>query len=277
MNGHDAVLADLSLEISATDLPLVPTIAAHVQPGTRIHVTALGTESPDSRRATASELVAHGLTPVPHLAARRFTSPTELEDAVSGLAHASAQRSVFVIGGDPRRPAGPYSSARDLIESGVLARHHVADAGVGGYPEGHPDIPDEVLWAELAAKVSALEVQGISPSISTQVCFDADVLLAWVAELRQRHIWAPVRVGAPGPMGVARLLGFAKRVGIGSSAGLARKYGTSIGSMLGTAGPDEFLSAVQDGLDPRVHGDVSMHLFTFGGVRATLDWLAARP
>lgn len=275
MLGHDAVLADLSLEISAVDMPQVPAAAARLPRGARVHVTALATEPTADRVATASELVTHGLTPVAHLSARRIAGADELEDTVRSLAHAAASRAVFVVGGDPRTPAGPYASALDLIESGVLERHGVREAGIGGYPEGHPDIPDDVLWEALSAKTEALADRGISASITSQVSFDAAAVLAWIARVREHGIYTPIRVGVPGPMGVARLLSFARRMGIASTAGLARKYGAQLGGMLGTAGPDDFLDALVAGLDP-AHGEVSAHLFTFGGLGATLDWLEAR-
>ncbi|WP_084079151.1 5,10-methylenetetrahydrofolate reductase [Demequina sp. NBRC 110057] len=276
MTGHDAVLADLSLEISAADLPRVADAAARLPRGARVHVTALSTETAADRVATASELVTHGLTPVPHLSARRLASREDLESTVAALAHAAAQESVFVIGGDPRTPAGPYASALAVIESGVLARHGVRQAGIGGYTEGHPDIPDDVLWEALAAKSGALASQGIAGSIVTQVSFDADAVLAWIAVVRERGIHLPIRVGVPGPMGVARLLSFGRRLGIASAAGLARKYGAQLGGMLGSAGPDDFLDQLVAGLDPAAHGDVSAHLYTFGGLDATLDWLSHR-
>ncbi|WP_084099551.1 methylenetetrahydrofolate reductase [Demequina sp. NBRC 110051] len=276
MIGHDAVLADLSLEISAADLPQVQSAAARLGGGARVHVTALTTETHADRVATASELVTHGLTPVPHLAARRIASAEALESMVRDLAHAAAAESVFVIGGDPRTPAGTFDSALSVIETGVLARHGVREAGIGGYPEGHPDIPDDVLWDALARKAAALADQGIAGSITTQVSFDAPAVLAWIARVREHGIMLPIRVGVPGPMGVARLLAFARRMGIASTAGLARKYGAQLGGMLGTAGPDDFLDALFGGLDTGVHGEASTHLYTFGGLGATLDWIGAR-
>ncbi|WP_084129239.1 methylenetetrahydrofolate reductase [Demequina sp. NBRC 110055] len=276
MIGHDAVLADLSIELSAADLPQVQEAAARLPGGARVHVTALTTETHADRVATASELVTHGLTPVPHLAARRIASAAALGASVQDFAHAAAAASVFVIGGDPRTPAGPFASALDVIESGVLARHGVREVGVGGYPEGHPAIADDVLWDALARKSAALTDQGIAGSITSQVSFDAPAVLAWIARVREHGIMLPIRVGVPGPMGVARLLAFARRMGVASTASLARKYGAQLGGMLGTADPDDFLDALFAGLDTRVHGEVSTHLYTFGGLGATLDWIGAR-
>src|SRR5690606_39654854 len=42
--------------------------------------------------------------------------------------------------------------------------------GVPAYPEGHPAIADDVLWADLAAK------QRYAHYAVTQLCFDADAI-----------------------------------------------------------------------------------------------------
>jgi methylenetetrahydrofolate reductase (NADPH) len=72
---------------------------------------------------------------------------------------------------------------------------------------------------------------------------------------------------------VKRLLGFARRFGISSSAGIVKKYGFSLANLVGTAGPERLIDQLADGLDPTVHGDVAVHFYTFGGVEATSQWV----
>lgn len=99
-------------------------------------------------------------------------------------------------------------------------------------------------------------------------------MLAWVRRVRECGIDLPVRVGVPGPAGVRRLLSFAARFGVGTSASIARKYGFSLANLVGTAGPDRFLRSLAEGHDPEVHGVVKVHFYTFGGLKATAEWLA---
>jgi methylenetetrahydrofolate reductase (NADPH) len=91
--------------------------------------------------------------------------------------------------------------------------------------------------------------------------------------VRRRGVDTPVRIGVPGPAGVRRLLGYARRFGVGTSAGIVQKYGFSLTNLLGTAGPDRFLRDLAAGLDPAVHGQVLLHFYTFGGLRATAEWV----
>ncbi|WP_245665095.1 hypothetical protein [Actinoplanes subtropicus] len=84
----------------------------------------------------------------------------------------------------------------------------------------------------------------------------------------------PVRIGLPGPAGIRKLLRFAARFGVGTSASIARKYGLSLTNLMGTAGPDKFLRALATDYHPDRHGEVKLHFYPFGGLRATSEWLA---
>jgi methylenetetrahydrofolate reductase (NADPH) len=145
---------------------------------------------------------------------------------------------------------------------------------MSGYPEAHPTISDRALWSSLDAKAEALRVQGLAGSIITQFSFDVAPVLAWIEQVRQRGIDLPVRVGVPGPAGVRRLLGYASRFGVGTTAGIARKYGISLTNLMGTAGPDQFIRSLADGYDPGRHGQVKLHFYTFGGLATTSDWIS---
>ncbi|MFE6994079.1 methylenetetrahydrofolate reductase, partial [Streptomyces pharetrae] len=182
---------------------------------------------------------------------------------------------VFVVGGDPARPHGPYEDALAVIRTGLLERYGVRHVGVSGYPEGHPAIAGPVLWTALADKTAALARRRLNGHVTTQFGFDADPVLSWVAETRGRGIGLPIRIGVPGPAGVRRLVSYATRFGVGTSASIARKYGFSLTNLMATAGPDRFLRALTAGYDPAVHGDLEVHFYTFGGLKATAEWAAA--
>jgi methylenetetrahydrofolate reductase (NADPH) len=51
--------------------------------------------------------------------------------------------------------------------------------------------------------------------------------------------------------------------------------GLSVTSLLGKAGPENFIRGLRAGLDPAQHGVVRLHFYTFGGFKATADWIAA--
>jgi methylenetetrahydrofolate reductase (NADPH) len=90
--------------------------------------------------------------------------------------------------------------------------------------------------------------------------------------MRSRGIDVPVRLGVPGPAGIKRLLGFAKRCGVGASASVMKKYGISLTNLIGTAGPDKLVDALDKGLSEE-HGRVRLHLYPFGALTASAQWI----
>ncbi|MET9418626.1 methylenetetrahydrofolate reductase [Streptomyces klenkii] len=268
------LLEDFSLEMTGKDVPALHE-AGHLLPaGTRVNVTFLGNEDLSMRLTAARAVKDLAFEPVPHLSARRMPSRAAFEEFLSRLRADGTSGQVFAVGGDPAVPEGPYEDALALIRSGLLEQYGVRQVGVCGYPEGHPAITGPELWSALEQKAAALAERGIPGHVITQFGFDPGPVLGWIGELRDRGIHLPVRVGVPGPAGVRRLLGYAARFGVGTSAGIARKYGLSLTHLMGTAGPDRFLRALSEGYDPQRHGTVKLHFYTFGGLRATAEWVA---
>lgn len=274
---HDSeinrILADVSFEMTAKDVPALTEAAPLIPTGTLVNVTFLGNEDTAMRLVAAGAVRNAGFIPVPHIAARRLTDRPELEGFLAGLAADAAVDRVVVVGGDPAEPMGPFHGALEVIESGLLEAHGVQHVSIGGYPEGHPDISEHVLWRVLEDKSTALAERGLGGSIITQFGFDADAVLRWIGEVRGRGIRLPVRVGVPGPAGVRRLLKYAKRFGASTSAGIVQKYGLSLTNLVGSAGPDRFVRDLAAGLDPAEHGMVRLHFYTFGGLAATATWI----
>jgi methylenetetrahydrofolate reductase (NADPH) len=178
----------------------------------------------------------------------------------------------LLIAGDLSTPAGPYADSTSIIETGLLERCGIKVVAMGGHPEGHPVMNAEDRWRVLERKCQAIEARGMAPLIISQFGFDAGVVLAWLDALRARGITAPVLVGVPGPASIARLLRYAAMCGVGASASMLARYGISIGRLLGTAGPEVFVDRLVNGLE-NTHGQVSPHLFPFGGIVPSLEWI----
>ena len=261
------------MEMTGKDVPSLLAAAPAIAPGTRINVTFLGNEDLSMRVAAAAAVKDAGFVPVAHISARRIRSEAELEEFLTALGRDASAENVFAVAGDPAEPMGPYEDALALIESGVFQRHGVKHVSISGYPEGHPEISDEKLWSALERKSAAVGAAGFGGTILTQFGFDVDAVLTWLEQVRGRGIDLPVRIGVPGPAGIKRLLSFARRFGIGSSAGIVQKYGFSLTNLLGTAGPDRFITELASRLEPGKHGTVQLHFYTFGGMQATAEWI----
>jgi methylenetetrahydrofolate reductase (NADPH) len=267
------LLRDYSLEMTGKDTSQLGRARDPIPAGTRINVTYLGNEDLRMRLDATQAVKGYGFVPVPHISARRLTSRGELAEFLAALGEQGTQEQVFVVGGDPSQPHGPYADSLQIIESGLLQEYGVRAVGISGYPEGHPQISRDTLWSALEDKAKALAEHGLGGDIITQFGFDAAPVLTWLEEVRERGIDLPVRIGVPGPAGVKRLLTYATRFGVGTSASIARKYGLSLTNLMGTAGPDTFLHELAAGYDAARHGDVKLHFYTFGGLETTSRWI----
>ncbi|WP_313204024.1 methylenetetrahydrofolate reductase [Stenotrophomonas sp.] len=273
VQGARAFIDACSLEVSAKAMPALRAEAGRIAPGTTISIPYLTSEDDEARLAAARTVRELGLQPMPHLSARRIGSQAALEHFITRAVGEAGVEQCLLIAGDLATPAGPFADSTAIIETGLLERAGIKVVAVGGHPEGHPVMDAAGRWQALERKCQAIEARGMAPKIITQFAFDADLVLAWLDALRARGIGHPVLVGVPGPASVTRLLRYAAMCGVGASASMLARYGISIGRLLGTAGPDVFVDRLVGGLT-EAHGQVSPHLFPFGGIAPSLDWVA---
>jgi methylenetetrahydrofolate reductase (NADPH) len=261
-----------SLEMTAKDEASLRDAAPLIPAETPIAVTYLPGEEVDARVAATVAVRELGFEPMPHFSARRITSEDDFEAYLQAVVEKAGVRRCFIVAGDPPEPQGPYFDTMALIATGAFERAGIQAIGIGGHPEGHPNMAEAECWAVLEAKVREIESRGMAPLVVTQFGFDPDAFLVWLKELRARGIMCPVRIGIPGPAGIKRLLAFAARCGVGASASVMKKYGVSITNLLGTAGPDKLVDAFAKGLGEE-HGRVRLHFYPFGGLTKTLEWI----
>ncbi|WP_440861155.1 methylenetetrahydrofolate reductase [Sphingopyxis sp. 22461] len=262
-----------SLEITAKDVDALRAAAPGIPRDTPVAITFLPGEDFSARLDAAEAVRALGFEPMPHFSARRIGTADEFEHYLSAVAAKAGVRRCFVIAGDPSEPEGPFFDSSALIGSGAFEREGITAIGIGGHPEGHPNMSRDQCWSVLERKCAEISERGMAPLIVTQFVFDADLVLDWLRELRIRGIDAPVRIGVPGPAGVKTLLRFAARCGVGASTSVLTKYGISITRLIGAAGPDKLVEGFEQGLRPE-HGRVRLHFYPFGGLERTVGWIS---
>lgn len=266
------ILEGYSLEMTAKERPALEKAAPLIAPETPIAIPFLSTETINERVAAASTIRDYGFEPMPHLSARRIRSEEELAIMMARLVAEAGVKRTLIVAGDPPTPAGPFEDTMQLLQSGVFDQNGLAAVGIGGHPEGHPTVDDDTLWRFMKMKIAEIERRGMAPLIVTQFGFDPDAFLVWLCELRKRGVEAPVRIGIPGPTGIKRLLRYAKFCGVDASSAVLKKYGVSLGRLIGSAGPDKLADALREGLGPE-HGRVRVHFYPFGGLTATMNWI----
>lgn len=269
----EGITEGFSLEITAKDVAALREAAPLIPAETPIAITFLPGEAAVDRIAAAVAVRELGYEPMPHFSARRIVSREEFESYLEAVVAEAGVRRCFIVAGDPSEPQGPYFDTSALIATGAFEGNGITAIGIGGHPEGHPNMTPEQAWAILDTKVAGIERRGMAPLVVTQFGFDPDAFLNWLAQLRERGIETPVRIGIPGPAGIKTLLRFASRCGVGASASVMAKYGLSITNLLGSAGPDKLVDTFAARLGDE-HGRVRLHFYPFGGLSKTVEWIA---
>jgi len=266
------LVAACSIEISPRDDFAGEKLRELLDPGTTVFVNHPGSVTHHDIVAACARLRHAGFNPVPHIAVRRLASFTQANDFLQRAEAEAAVTAALIIGGDPDHPVGPFPDAYDLLASGLIERHGLREVAFAGYPEGHPRISARTLDEALRAKVELAGRQGLDVSLLTQFGFDAAPILRWIAALRARDIVCPVLVGIAGPATVATLAKFAVRCGIGASLRALARGHTAFARILAEAGPDALIGVLVAEEDPRWPID-GLHVFTFGGIRRTAEWI----
>jgi len=268
-----AFAARASFEVTRPTPRDIEALRAEIAPTTPIYVSAVPAHALAAQIDTAARLAAAGYEPVPHIAARRFASGTELDRHLGRLSDDAGVRRVLVIGGDLAAPAGPFFAAIEVVESGLLQSRGIVEVGIAAYPEGHPRLSATELDRALAVKVEAAAETGLAVHIVTQFSFSAPAILDWIGRLRDQGIDLPVRIGLAGPTTLSGLLRYARICGVTASAqGLMRHTGLAR-QLFAMVTPDSVLRPLAEATAGRT--DVAPHIFSFGGLAAAARWAAA--
>lgn len=248
------------------------TAADRLPEGSPLNVGFVEGLSAADRLAAFGTLASAGLRVRPILSARRITSETELTDLIHGITEQHI-RQVFITGGDPSEPAGPYTTATELIQAEPLASADLELIGLPGFPEQHPEATVQTLLDHLVTKVGMVESSGRRVEITTQVCLDPDAVADWIHQLRTRGVAAPVRIGIPAPAAADSLLRFCRLCKVEATREDLIRHGWMPDEVSMIADPAAFIDTLTELLTPD-HGQVLVHLYPMGDVPAALNWLA---
>ena len=251
-----------SIEIlpqNVSDVGVIPDLIKE------IYITMIpGTSYTDTILA-AQKIQALGKKAVPHLTARSFPGVEELRTYLSGLQASGIER-ILLIGGGVPKPAGVFSSVMDMLKTELFAEYGINSFDFAGHPEGNPDDPDSDY--HLLEKLKWTEKRKITARIVTQWSLDTEKTNNWINSLRKNGIQNPINLGIPGPSTLRTLMRFAKVCGVKASTEVLRKQGLNISKLMFVNKPDKIVSELR--------GYDQLHLYPFGGVAKSSDWLNER-
>jgi methylenetetrahydrofolate reductase (NADPH) len=266
-----ALCAGASIETAADDLAGLEKAAPYLTPGSDISITWMPNDALESRVAASLAIREAGFEPVPHIAARHIETHEAFERVLKDMAQKAGVKRLFLIAGDVDRIKGPFATANDLIDSGLIGQAGIREVGISAYPEGHPKIDDASLRAAFDDKLAAAKIHGLEIFAITQLCFEAPPIIAMIKDLRARGFDRPIRVGLAGPASLKTLARFALICGVGNSAKAMFSKGGMIAKLLKETGPDPVIRALAaEDLDAL--GPIALHFFPFGGLAKTARW-----
>jgi methylenetetrahydrofolate reductase (NADPH) len=250
-------------------LPLknLPDQIPHLPPGARVSVTASPAKGIDATVDWAVRLQADGFRAIPHLSARMIADRATLAGLLDrarlgGLTHA------FVVGGDADEP-GEYLDGLSLLRAMDELGHPFTTLGCPGYPQGHPDIPDDALERALRDKARYVD------HVTTQMDFDVKAIGAWVRAERAGGLEPDIVVGVPGVADPQKLLSIAARIGVRDAKRFLVKnlrFVTGLAKSGGFYKPTSFVEGVAPLLADPAARVTGFHLYTFNAVEATEAW-----
>ena len=198
----------------------------------------------------AINLVKKGFNPVPHFPARSMANEAQLKEYITMCKDGGVKQALVIGGG--REPMGKFDSSFQLLETGYFEKMKI---GIAGHPEGSPDISDEVL------NKAMIDKKPYADYIVTQWLMQPEPIIDFISKQT-----IPVHVGITGPMKISSLIKFANIVGAKNSINFIKSNFSRAIDLLKPKDPNDLVDKIKE------HTKY-FHIYTFGGLKETNNWL----
>ncbi|MEM8540314.1 MAG: methylenetetrahydrofolate reductase [Pseudomonadota bacterium] len=245
--------------------------------GTSVYITDVGTDPTPTLVAAAKRVSDLGYDAVPHFASRRLTTRAALQDRIKATAQEAGVTNVLVIGGGLEKQAGDFSSTMEVLDTGFFDENGITQIGIAGHPEGSPDFNEDVALHALRLKKQFGERTGAKMRIVTQFGFDGAAFANWALSLRETGIDMPVHLGVAGPAKITTLVKYAAMCGVGNSLSFLKRNTRSIATLATRHSPEGVVGPIEQAWAANPTGGIAqIHVFPFGGIKNSSEWLAQR-
>lgn len=270
-----ALLANASIEMTCKDTEVLAEVATLLPAGSDIFIALFPNQTFDELTEAARAVKAAGLTPVPHVPARRIPDLAEVKRIAQNFAAAGVTK-FLLIAGDMTSPAGAFDSTIGVLESGEFAKAGIKEMYMAGHPEGHAHMTEQQLREYEQKKVALTNAQGVKLNFVTQVVFEPEPMIEWNKTLRRTGVTNPCRPGLPGPASIKTLLRYAKICGAGASIkALTSGKASLVASLLGDSGPEGSIRTLARAQAKGETDFAGLHFFAFGGFLKTSKYVSA--
>ena len=271
-------ISGYSIEVIPKTVTKIDSLAEILPKNTRIYLAHLRDEEITPMIASAKRLRDEGFTVMPHIAARVIKNQAMLYDWISMYQNEAGVDEVLLLAGGSPEPIGEYDSSIQLIESGLFDKANFKRIHIAGHPEGNKDIDPDGGTANISKALSWKQEfskrTDAKMAITTQFCFDAEVVKKWADDIKKDGIDIPIHIGVTGPAKLKTLLKFSVECGIGSSMKVLSKRAKDITKLLLPYEPIQILKDLSQhkAKDPKFNIE-QIHFFPFGGIKETSDWV----
>jgi methylenetetrahydrofolate reductase (NADPH) len=200
-----------------------------------------------------------------------------VKDFIAKAVRRAGVTKVLLIAGDVPESLGPYADSAALLSEDFFAGSGLTQVGLAGYPEGHPRIATAALNQALDRKLELAAHHGLGTHVVTQFCFAPNRIVEYCADVARRAPGVPVYVGLAGPTNPMALLRFAQRCGVSASLRALQAEGVKAVRLFTHVDPTDQLMALAGHIrSGSARNVVGVHLYSFGGVVRTAQWMHAR-
>ncbi|MFL2705710.1 MAG: methylenetetrahydrofolate reductase [Gammaproteobacteria bacterium] len=271
-------ISGYSIEVIPKTIAKIESFTEILPKNTRVYIAHLKNEDIEPMVTAAKRLNDEGFKVMPHMPAREIKNHAMLNDWISMYQNEAGVDEALLLAGSSPEPAGDYDSSIQLIESGLFDKAGFKRLHVAGHPEGNKDIDpdggvknisDALSWKQEFSKRTDAEM-----AITTQFCFDANVVKKWADEIKKDGIDIPIHIGIAGPAKLKTLLKFSVECGIGSSMKILTQRAKDITKLLLPYKPTQILKDLSEFKlqEPELNIE-QVHFFPFGGIKQTSDWV----
>ena len=271
-------LSGYSIEVTPRSANKIECFADVLPENTRVYIAQINIDDIPEMIVTAKRLKDEGFEVMPHFPARMIKNHAVLNDLISMYQNEAGVDEALLLAGGLPNPAGDYNSSIQLIESGLFDKAGFKRLHVAGHPEGNKDIdPDgsnKNLSEALSWKQEFSNRTDASMAITTQFCFDANVVKKWADTIKDSGIDLPIHIGIAGPAKLQTLLKFSIECGVGASMKVLTKRARDITKLLLPYKPTQILSDLANYRTQDSSFNIEqVHFFPLGGVKQAAEFV----
>ena len=271
-------LSGYSIEVTPRSANKIECFADVLPENTRVYIAQINIDDIPEMIVTAKRLKDEGFKVMPHFPARMIKNHAVLNDLISMYQNEAGVDEALLLAGGLPSPAGDYNSSMQLIESGLFDKAGFKRLHVAGHPEGNKDIdPDgsnKNVSEALSWKQEFSNRTDASMAITTQFCFDANVVKKWAYTIKDSGIDLPIHIGIAGPAKLQTLLKFSIECGVGASMKVLTKRARDITKLLLPYKPTQILSDLANYRAQDSSFNIEqVHFFPLGGVKRAAEFV----